>query len=419
MAPPFWKFFLFFPFFPPAASNRVGSSESAQALDTYSKTKSRARREQRANSPLFPHPFPPRAPLFPALFSRPFTCSRMRGASLTASTTAPCVRREVKRKRREGKNALSLFGFLELVGVEDLFRRPSLALELEPLCFRDANSARKSTACSCLSREPTAPKGHQRGARHRFSTSTSEPCSRRVVEVGDFVEPRRQRRWRTRPSSPARTGSFVSLRASHLDAHVTRPSQSKPKKPEKQATTSARVAAAAPVARRAVATAAAVVGAFFFLVFVFSIFSLVLEARSSCVYIQTPLPLGKGSASCLSACCCAEKATMEARSGAECARSLPLFPARVFFSSDGSPLSTPFSFSPSSKPPQSPSPRPPTSLPPPPSPPSPPRPTSAQTSGTRPTTPGPGTPSRAPRGGTSSTPRARRLAGSRRSSPAC
>ena len=264
MAPPFWKFFLFFPFFPPDESNRVGSSESAQALDTYSKTKSRARREQRANSPLFPHPFPPRAPLFPALFSRPFTCSRMRGASLTASTTAPCVRREVKRKRREGKNALSLFGFLELVGVEDLFRRPSLALELEPLCFRDANSARKSTACSCLSREPTAPKGHQRGARHRFSTSTSEPCSRRVVEVGDFVEPRRQRRWRTRPSSPARTGSFVSLRASHLDAHVTRPSQSKPKKPEKQATTSARVAAAAPVARRAVATAAAVVGAFFF-----------------------------------------------------------------------------------------------------------------------------------------------------------
>ncbi len=206
--------FSFFSFFRPDESNRVGSSESAPALSTYSKTKSRARREQRANSPLFPHPFPPRAPLFPALFSRPFTCSRMRGASLTASTTAPCVRREVKRKRREGKNALSLFGFLELVGVEDLFRRPSLALELEPLCFRDANSARKSTACSCLSREPTAPKGHQRGARHRFSTSTSEPCSRRVVEVGDFVEPRRQRRWRTRPSSPARTGSFVSLRAS-------------------------------------------------------------------------------------------------------------------------------------------------------------------------------------------------------------
>ena len=142
--------FSFFPFFPPrrVESSRVGSSESVQALDTYSKTKSRARREQRANSTLFPHPFPPRAPLFPAFFSRPFTCSRMRGASLTASTTAPCVRREVKRKRREGKNALSLFGFLELV--EDLFRRPSLALELEPLCFRDANSERKSTACSCL-----------------------------------------------------------------------------------------------------------------------------------------------------------------------------------------------------------------------------------------------------------------------------
>jgi hypothetical protein len=137
----------------------------------------KSKRKERADLALL---FPPRAtPL--GTFSQALPFSRMRGASLSASTTAPCVRREVNlsKRSREGISNSSL-------PRKDWFFLGSPTAGARALGARSSTMptvARASTVCLIEVELATAQKGPSRGARHVFLPLTSQPPSPVAVDV--------------------------------------------------------------------------------------------------------------------------------------------------------------------------------------------------------------------------------------------